>query len=219
MRVKLRWLSDKYFLRYLQLKMSYSSTSWECGLRYRDRKVSFLGWLRLSSMSIVSNTQVVTQSLLSGIWYLVSVILFGSILSSGNTCWCLQLLIQRSLFQFCTSLVSQERNNYYLKFGLHRFAARAQYCRTVCGPSKGEDSTDYGPFNLGQAWIKHTKGFDLTKTYRSASAEGAYLRSLFRLPFVLPSPLQKNLLSSNRLATQLSNYFPSTCTITTYPEL
>lgn len=45
-------------------------------------------------------------------------------------------------------------------------------------------------FHLGQSWYKRIQSLGLSKTYKSASAEGSYLRSFFGLAYISPDELE-----------------------------
>ena len=65
-------------------------------------------------------------------------------------------------------------------------------------------------FHLGQAWMKHMKALGLAKTCVPSSVSHSCPLKKWSISS------WKNSLFSSRLTTQISNYFPSTCTITTY---
>ena len=73
-------------------------------------------------------------------------------------------------------------------------------------------------FHLGQSWIRKIRELGLTKTYRSTTADGSYLRSFFGLSFVDPDKMEEffrndftqNEPTSNKQIQKFTNYVYNT---------
>lgn len=51
-------------------------------------------------------------------------------------------------------------------------------------------------FHLGQSWFRKIQQLGLVKTYRSASAEGSYLRAFFGMPYLKPETVEEFFIES-----------------------